>query len=80
MGFMSSGLCRDLLQELGVGKGEPGSEPALSTLQPCTNPSTFCLLPSAERLQVPAADRRGPVHSHRAPVLPHWVLQFPLVL
>lgn len=35
---------------------------------------------SVERLQVPAADRRRPVHGHRAPVLPHRVLQLALVL
>lgn len=43
-GIYEPDLCRDLLQELGVEKGEPGSEPAPSTLQPAlTLPlSVFC--------------------------------------
>lgn len=79
MGFMSWDL-REPLQELGVEKRRLGGELVLSTLRPYINASTLCLLPSAERLQVPAAHRSRPVHSHRAPVLPHRVLQFPLVL
>lgn len=41
-----------------------------------TLPSFF----SSERFQVPPADRHRAGHGHRTPVLPHWLLQLPLVL
>lgn len=70
----------------GSGRGEAVVFPELSPPPPGTRQfaslilSLWSLPPSAERLQVPATDWHRPVHGHRAPVLPHWVLQLPLVL